>query len=74
MQEAGDIPHKVTDADYADDLALLADTLAQAESMLHSLEEAAKNIGLYVNSDKTGFMSFKIKETSPHSTAILLSQ
>ena len=49
----------VTDADYADDLALLADIPAQAESLLHSLEEAAKNIGLYVNSDKTEFMSFK---------------
>ena len=49
----------VTDADYADDLALLADTPAQAESLLHSLEEAAKNIGLYVNSDKTEFMNFK---------------
>ena len=40
----------VTDADYADDLALLADTPAHAESMLHSLEEAANNIGLYLNS------------------------
>ena len=29
--------------------------------MLHSLEEAAKNIGLYVNSGKTEFMSFKKK-------------
>ena len=36
----------VTDADG---LALLADTPAQAESLLHSLEEAEKNIGLYVN-------------------------
>jgi len=51
----------VTDADYADDLALLADTPAQAESLLHSLEEAAKDIGLYVNSGKTEFMSFKKK-------------
>jgi len=49
----------VTDVDYADDLALLADTPTQAEALLHSLEEAAKNVGLYVNSDKTEFMSFK---------------
>ena len=48
----------VTDADYADDLALLADTPAQAESQLHSLEKAAKNISLYVNSDKTEFICF----------------
>ena len=50
----------ITDAD-ADDLALLADTPAQAESQLHSLEKAAKNIGLYVNSDKTEFICFKKK-------------
>ena len=34
---------------------------AQAGSLLHSLEEAANNIGLYVNSDKTEFMSLKKK-------------
>ena len=28
----------ITDADYAVDIALLANTLAQAESLLHSLE------------------------------------
>ena len=38
----------ITDADYADDLALLANTPAQAESLLHNL-----CIGLYVNPDKT---------------------
>ena len=51
----------ITDADYADDLALLANTPAQAESLLHSLEKAAKNVGLYVNSDKTEFICFKKK-------------
>ena len=30
----------MTDADYADDLMLLANTLAQAESLLHRLEQA----------------------------------
>ena len=48
----------ITDADYADDLALLADTPAQAEMLLHYLEKAARNIGLYVNSDKTEYMCF----------------
>ena len=31
----------ITDADYADDIALLANTPVQAESLLHSLEKAA---------------------------------
>ena len=45
------------DADYADDIALLANTPAQAESLLHSLEQAAGGIGLHVNRDKTEFMN-----------------
>ena len=30
----------ITDADYADDIALLANTPTQAETLLHSLERA----------------------------------
>ena len=45
-----------TNTDYADDLVLLANTPAQAESLLHSLEQTASGIGLYVNSDKTEFI------------------
>ena len=48
----------ITDADYADDLALLANTPTQAESLLHSLERAAARIGLHVNADKTEYMCF----------------
>ena len=32
------IPHTVTDADYANDFALLAYTHTQAEILLHSLK------------------------------------
>ena len=39
----------ITDADYTDDIAILANTPYQAETLLHSLERAAANIGLYVN-------------------------
>ena len=49
----------MTDAVYADDLAHLANTLAQAESLLHSLEQAAGDIGLHVNANKIEFMCFK---------------
>ena len=43
----------ITDADYADELALLANTPAQAETLLHSLERAAAGIDLHVNVHKT---------------------
>ena len=46
------------DADYANDIALLADTPAQTESLLHSLERAAGGIGLHVNTDKTEYIYF----------------
>ena len=46
------------DADYATDIALLVITSAQAETLLHSLEQAAAGIGLNVNIDKTEYMYF----------------
>ena len=48
----------ITDADYADDIALLANTPLQAETLLHSLERAAEFISLHVNADKTEYMYF----------------
>ena len=39
--------------DYADDIALLTNTPAQAKSLQHSLEWAAGSIDLHVNADKT---------------------
>ena len=48
----------ITDADYADDIALLANALTQAENLLHSLERAAAGIGLHVNAHKTEYMCF----------------
>ena len=44
--------------DYANDIVLLANSSAQAESLLHSLEWAAGGIGLHVNADKTKYMCF----------------
>ena len=48
----------ITDAYYADDIALLANTPAQAESLLHILERATGGIGLHVNVEKTEYMCF----------------
>ena len=48
----------ITDADYADDIAILANTPDQAKTLLHSLERAAASIGLYVNAHKTEYMCY----------------
>ena len=48
----------ITDADYADDVALLANTPAQSENILYSLERATAGIGLHVNIRKTEYMCF----------------
>ena len=56
----------ITDADYADDIAILASAPAQAETLLHSLERASARIGLHVNAHKTEYMCFN--ETGEIST------
>ena len=43
----------ITDANYADDIALQANSSVRAESLLHNLEQSAGGIGLYDNADKT---------------------
>ena len=48
----------ITDADYADDIAILANTPNQAETLLHSLERAAAGIGLHINAHKTEYMCY----------------
>ena len=57
-KEAKGTPQKITDADYADDLALLENTPNQAETLLHSLERGAAGIGLHVNAHKTEYMCY----------------
>ena len=48
----------ITDADYADDIAILANTPDQAETLLHSLKRAAAGTDLYVNAHKTEYMCY----------------
>ena len=48
----------ITDADFVDNIAILANTLNQAETLLHSLERAPAGIDLHVNAHKTEYMSF----------------
>ena len=48
----------ITDADYTDDIVLLANTPNRAETSLHSLEWAAAGIGLHVNAHQTEYMCY----------------
>ena len=48
----------ITNADCADDIALLANTPAQDETLLQSLERAAASISLHVNADRAEYMCF----------------
>ena len=50
---------KITDADYADNLALFSDKIDDAERLLHAVEGAAARIGLYVNAKKTEYVCYK---------------
>ena len=54
LQEAEGTPTKT----ITDDIAFLASSPAQAETLLHSLERAAAGIGLHVNAYKTEYMCF----------------
>ena len=56
----------IMDAGYADDIALLANVPAHAETLLHSLERATAGIGLHVFAHKTEYICFN--QTSDIST------
>ena len=47
----------ITDTDYADDLAITSDNVEDANIILHKIEEAAAEIGLGINADKTEYIS-----------------
>ena len=48
---------KIADTDFADDLALLANTIAMAQRFLLCLEDAANSVGLHLNESKTKYLS-----------------
>ena len=48
----------ITDADYADDLTIQANTPNQAETLLQNLERAAAGIGVHVNAHTTEYMCY----------------
>ena len=51
----------ITDADFADDIALLSDNLAGAQALLSSLESAVNCAGLHLNESKTEYMPINVR-------------
>ncbi|BHF84571.1 hypothetical protein SprV_0902772200 [Sparganum proliferum] len=45
--------HRLTDLDYADDIALLASSFGDLQSMVSRVNEVAKSVGLSINAGKT---------------------
>merc|ERR1712001_37112 len=47
----------LTDTDFADDIALVSQSLEYAQDLLQSLEQASNGVGLYLNETKTECMN-----------------
>ena len=56
----------ITDADYVDDIAILANTPNQAETLLLRLERVAASIGLHVNAHILNICALIKQATFPH--------
>jgi hypothetical protein len=55
----------ITDTDFADDIALISNSLENAQALITSLEKAANCVGLYLNQTKTEYMdNSKTKTTN----------
>ena len=46
-----------TDIEYADDIAITTNSIEEANTILHQIEEISKEIGLCINVSKTEYMS-----------------
>ena len=49
----------LTYADFADDIALLSDTINEVQALLNAVESATQSVGLVMNSGKTKFMRYE---------------
>ena len=47
----------LTDTYFADDIALVSESLVNAQSLLQSLEQASNCVGLYLNENKTEYVN-----------------
>jgi hypothetical protein len=54
----------LTDLDFTDDIALLSDTIGNAQVLLSALECAAKEVGLFINQSKTKSLVINARTTN----------
>ena len=59
----------ITDLGFADDLALLSDTVEQAQELIPALEQHAAKVGLKINVTKTQYMTFNQISNHPLCTS-----
>ena len=59
----------LTDLDYADEMALISDTLPKAQELLNSPEKASNKVGLFLNAKKTKYMTINVDANHPPVTA-----
>ena len=65
------LAHTITEVDYTDDMEHLANTHAQAETLLHSLEQAAAGIGSMSTHTRRSAGALIKQATSLHLTVVL---
>ena len=66
---------KITDVDYADDIAVLTENI-KCHYTLHKIEEVSKEIGLQVNTEKTEYININqaLTENLKSSTGIQIKK
>ena len=57
-------PIMITDLDFADDIALMSDTVQEARDLLLAVESECKKMGLQLNTKKTKVMAYNIDDTN----------
>ena len=58
----------LTDLDFADDIGLISDQISQAQELLLRVENECQKVGLHLNSKKTEYMTFNIRDHQPLTT------
>ena len=51
----------ITDTDFADDIALIADNLEKGQSLLEGVETAATEVALHINTGKTEYLAYNLR-------------
>ena len=54
-------PSKMSDLDFADDIALTFDTTQEAQNLLFGVEVEAANVGLHLNAAKTEMITYNLQ-------------